>query len=186
MSRPGYYAAVDSLRLAGEDRTGMWMLNFPFPYDSAPVRRRFQALSRALFAAVAAGPGGTPVELMERYASARRETRSALAADEARYLDFQFWQEGVARYVEYACARLASGTVQPAEAFRRLPDFIPYAEVASAMHERLLHDLQTLDLGASRRVSFYPVGAAMALLLDQTTPDWKERYFMAMFRLHPD
>lgn len=186
MARPGYYAAVDSLQLARGDRTGMWMLNFPFPYDSAPIQRRFRALSQALFAASAAGPAGPSPELSQRYASARRELRSGLGAEDARYLDFQFWQEGVARYVEYAAARLASRAAPPAEAFRRLPDFVPYADLASAMHEKLLRELQALDLGASRRVSFYPVGAAIALLLDQTTPDWKERYFMPMFRLHPD
>lgn len=34
-SQPGYYADVEKLGLAHGDKTGMWMLNYPFPYDSA-------------------------------------------------------------------------------------------------------------------------------------------------------
>ena len=48
MSRSGYYAAVDSLGLSGDDDTGQWMLNYPFPYDSTAVQRRFSALTHRL------------------------------------------------------------------------------------------------------------------------------------------
>ena len=34
-AQPDYYSSVDSLNLARGDSTGGWMLNFPFPYDSA-------------------------------------------------------------------------------------------------------------------------------------------------------
>ena len=37
-SRPGYYSGVNALGLSRGDSTGMWMLNFPFPYDRADVR----------------------------------------------------------------------------------------------------------------------------------------------------
>jgi hypothetical protein len=36
-SRPGYYDGVARLDLSQGDSTGMWMLNYPFPYDSGPV-----------------------------------------------------------------------------------------------------------------------------------------------------
>ncbi|MEO2088591.1 MAG: hypothetical protein ABGY75_03715 [Gemmataceae bacterium] len=40
-SRPRYYAGVDALGLAKGDTTGMWMLNYPFPYTKAEVKERF-------------------------------------------------------------------------------------------------------------------------------------------------
>ena len=36
-SRPGYDAGVAALGLARGDSTGMWMLNYAFPYESAAV-----------------------------------------------------------------------------------------------------------------------------------------------------
>ncbi len=46
-SLPGYYPGVTALDLARGDNTGMWMLNFPFPYDSPEVQEKFAAMSRA-------------------------------------------------------------------------------------------------------------------------------------------
>ena len=184
-SQVGYNAAVDSLRLARGDQTGMWMLNYPFPYDSVPVQRLFAAFSQSL----AAAPGDSAessADVLRRYATARRQLRNALAGDDYRYLDFQLWQEGIARYVEYACARLASSAHTPSGSFVALPDYISYAEAASRLREQLVGALRTPDLGARRRVNFYPVGAAIALLLDRTTPRWKDRYFTRMFTLDPE
>lgn len=189
MSHAGYYAGVDSLQLARGDQSGMWMLNYAFPYDSVPIQRRFAALSQALLSAALADPpppARPPAHLLRQYAAARRELRGALARDDARYLDFQLWQEGVARYVEYACAQLAARAQPPGAAFVALPDYVPYADAALALREQLLRELRTPDLGANRRVSFYAVGAAMALLLDRTTPQWKERYFTRLLTLDPE
>jgi hypothetical protein len=35
-------------------------------------------------------------------------------------------------------------------------------------------ELERLDLAQSRRVAFYPIGAAVALLLERTRDDWKQ------------
>lgn len=184
MSHPRYYAGVDSLQLARGDQTGMWMLNYPFPYDSVAIQRPFSAMGQALAAAL--DPSAAPsAEALQRYAAARRELLGALARDDVRYLDFQLWQEGVARYVEYACARMAARAHTPGAAFAALPDYVPYADAASVLRDSLLRQLRTADLGARRRVSFYPVGAGAALLLDRTTPQWKGRYFTHPFRLDP-
>ncbi len=179
MSRPGYFAAVDGLQLSHGDQTGMWMLNYPFPYDSGPIQRRCGALAQALLGAVFAD-SGTPV-----YDAARRDLRDGLAADDARYLDFQLWQEGVARYVEYASARRAARGYAPGPAFAALPDFVPYADAARALREQLQRELHTLDLAANKRATFYPIGAARALMLERTAPAWKERYFARLFTLDP-
>ena len=58
-SQPWYYAKVATLGLDHGDKSGMWMLNYPFPYDSADVRRRFTQMTRALRQALIA-PDGAP------------------------------------------------------------------------------------------------------------------------------
>ena len=43
-AQPGYYQAVAALGLSHGDQTGMWILNYPFPYTSASVTKSFAAL----------------------------------------------------------------------------------------------------------------------------------------------
>ena len=184
-SRPGYYAGVDSLRLSRGDQTGMWMLNYPFPYDSAPVRARFGALARVLARAVTALQGGqqVPAATLAAYEAARAALEAALSPDDYRYLSFQLWQEGVARYVEYRAAVIAAREYTPTPAFRELPDDADFAGVAELLRRNLLRELENVDLATDRRAAFYPMGAATALLLDAAAPQWKARYFTRMFTL---
>ena len=46
-SMAGYYKAVDSLSLSGGDKSGMWMLNYPFPYTDSAVVDKYTAYTRA-------------------------------------------------------------------------------------------------------------------------------------------
>jgi hypothetical protein len=179
-TRPGYFAAVDSLHLSRGDSTGMWMLNYPFPYDSAPVQQALQRVATALDRALAAAPSERGAALAG-YRSARTDLSAALSPDDERYLEFQLWQEGVARYVEYECARAAGGG--SARAFRQLAGHERYADVARAMEPAWRAQLQDLRLGERRRVAFYALGAATAELLTEVNPRWKERYFAEPFRL---
>lgn len=43
-AQPGYFQAVQDLGLRGDDNTGMWMLNYPFPYERAEVMHAFANL----------------------------------------------------------------------------------------------------------------------------------------------
>src|SRR5205823_11170202 len=38
-SQPNSYAETEALNLSHGDQTGMWMLNYAFPYDSPEVKR---------------------------------------------------------------------------------------------------------------------------------------------------
>jgi hypothetical protein len=185
MSRPGYFAAVDALHLSDGDQTGMWMLTYPFPYDSGSIQRHFAALAQVLLRTAFGDSGGPTADALRGYGAMRRLLRDDLAAADARYLDFQLWQEGVARYVEYAAARAAARRYAPSPAFAALPDFVSYADAARALREQLLRELRTVDLGFKKRVTFYPIGAARALLLERTSPGWKEAYFTRLFTLDP-
>jgi len=176
-SRAGYYARVDSLGLARGDRTGMWMLNYAFPYDSGAARTRFDALTTRLDSALA---GTTDAERAMRWAavrSARDSLRAALPPDDDRYLAFQMWQEGVARYTELAAARFAAARHTPSAAFAALPDFVPYGKAAEVIEENVRVGLRGNSLERGRRVAFYPAGAAYALMLDRMVPGWRSHYF---------
>src|SRR5687767_15344770 len=52
-SQPRYEETL-KLNLSGGDQTGMWMLNYPFPYASAEVSQQFTILARLLVEALEA------------------------------------------------------------------------------------------------------------------------------------
>ena len=183
-SRPGYMKDVEALDLARGDSTGMWMLNFPFPYADSSIARAFDELCR--LRAVALRALGT-----KEFAAARRACEAArgrltrlLAPDDARYLDFQLWKEGVARYTEYEVARLAGADYKPSARFAGLDDYTPFALESRNVRERILDQQSSMQLSSSNRIAVYSSGAADALLLDAIRPDWKRRYTSARFSLN--
>jgi hypothetical protein len=181
-SRPGYFAQVEGLGLTRGDRTGMWMLNYPYPYDSGAVQQRYAAFAARLDSALAvAGPDVRRSHWLAALV-ARAALRAAVTSDDDRYLAFQMWQEGVARYTELRAARLAARTYAPSAAFRALPDYAPFDTVADRI-ERTIRDGLHAPLARDRRVAFYPLGAAFAMLLDWSAPDWRKAYFEKPFAL---
>jgi hypothetical protein len=64
-----------------------------------------------------------------------------------------------------------------------LPDYTSYAIASDGARRDLRRELEGTDLGRSRRVAFYSIGAAIALLLDETSPDWKHTYAERPFAL---
>jgi hypothetical protein len=181
-SQPGYYAGVSRLDLAHGDTTGQWMLDYAFPYDSAPVQRAMRSLATALIRALEARPEARRKALQDAI-DARDTLRSRLTAADYRYFEFQLRQEGVARFIEYAAARAATELGEPPAEFRSLPDYEPYGRAADRGADGLRRELAQLDLGRERRVAFYPIGDAMAPLLDMTRVDWKQAYARRPFAL---
>jgi len=179
-TRPGYIGGMDALDLAHGDNTGMWMLNFPFPYDSPEVQEKFVAMNRALADALASPDGADLQEKSKAYQRARQAFREALPVDAERYFAFQLWQEGVARYTELRLADLAAAKYTPTPEFSQLPDFKPFAEIAGAIRQRILDDIHFPSLAKSRRTVVYSVGAAEAMLLDRVRPNWQGSYFQWM------
>jgi hypothetical protein len=170
---PDYYARANALGLARGDTTGQWMLHYPFPYDSVPVQRAVRALASAL-------AGGESMETVRRQ---RQALRRILSPDDDRYLEFQLWQEGVPRYVEIAAAEAAARAGEASEAFRRLPDYVDYGELATRLRGDLDRQLAELSLPRERRVAFYSLGAGIALLLERSDGSWKKRYQEHLFTL---
>ncbi len=181
-SRPDYYRGVEDLGLSRGDSTGRWMLDYPFPYDSPQVQEAVHRLARSLAGALRATSEGRG-EAVRALLAERERVRAALAPADFRYLEFQLWQEGVPRYIELGAAQAAGRLGEPAEAFRHLPDYESYGAVVDRARQRLEEELDALSLGKERRVSFYPLGAALALVLERTRPDWKSAYFARPFEL---
>jgi hypothetical protein len=172
MSQPLYQDRVKALDLARDDRTGMWMLNYPFPYASPAVRARFRTFARSL---VVADTAAAHLEHAHAMLDARRALRRMISPADARYLDFQLWQEGVARYTELRMAQLASRQFTPSAGLQALPGFTSFGAEADSLTARI-QSAGIRDLAEAKREAFYPLGAAQALFLDRGGPDWKEGY----------
>ncbi len=181
-SRPGYFADVEALGLSGGDKTGMWMLDYPFPYDSAAANEEFAALSRELAVLVDDRLAREP-ERPRRFWCRLRAFLQTLEPADRRYLSFQLWQEGIARYVELQLAAAAVTGHRSTAAFEALADDEPYAALAPRLQAAVVSSLQTDALKTKRREIFYAFGAALGLLLDRQGVDWKRAYLRDKFQL---
>jgi len=175
-SQPHYWDRVAALDLSGGDESGMWMLNYPYPYESEPVQAAFQELESALAEALE-----TPdLSSLKLVSEARLALRQLLSAPEYRYQSFQLWQEGVARYTEIRVADWAAKNHSPSPAFQVLPDFEPYESVHLALLKSIHDELLSHNVADIGRVAFYAFGAAEALLLDHQDSAWRAHYFEDM------
>lgn len=161
---PDYYARTAALDLADGDESGMWMIQFPFPYSEPGVEAAHRAAADALLAALAAPKQDLPAAT-QRYLARRAEFAAAAGARNWRYYDFQLWKEGVARWTEVEVARRAGG------------DWSAEADAYWADQMGLLRSGSLSELG---RVSVYAYGAAEAALLERVDPDWRGCYRVAM------
>ena len=64
-------------------------------------------------------------------------------------------------------------------------DFEEFGTAARGAEADLLAQLDAPDLATQRRVSFYAMGAGLAMLLERTEPGWKQRYETPRFVLAP-
>ena len=181
-SPPNFYADVGALNLAHGDQTGMWMLNYAFPYDRKEVQDQFALMSR-LLADVIRSPKAERTKKVRDYLEARRKFQSMISTDDYRYFSFQFWKEGIARYTEYQVARVAVAKYRPSKEFVGLKDYRSFADVAKTTYDGIFYQLLTQKLGESKREVVYSFGAAEGLLLDEVNPRWRRRYFKDKFDL---
>jgi hypothetical protein len=183
-AQPGYFEAVAGLGLDHGEKTGMWMLNYPFPYADPAVVARFNALRDQLLLTVAASDRKVFRAAAKRYLDLRRAFFAKLSPDDRKYLSFQLWQEGIARYTEVAAAE-AAATYQPTVAYQHLPDYTPFSGDASRLRARTLQQLRTVDLAKSGRDAVYSFGGAEGMLLDRLNPGWKKSYFQHLLTTEP-
>lgn len=183
MSQPTYYGDVNALNLSRRDQTGMWMLNYPFPYASPELKQHFSVLSSLLADAIQAKSKSDFSAKLSAYLQARRALEKMLSPDDFRYFSFQMWQEGIARYTEYRIAEMAAKRYLPRKEFRALKDYKTFSEVAASIRTGILKELSASRLDDYQRVTFYPLGAGEGLLLDRSNPGWRKRYLSDKFFL---
>ncbi|MDH4110989.1 MAG: hypothetical protein OEW35_22180 [Gammaproteobacteria bacterium] len=166
---PGYYGGIDALELSGGDESGLWMLNYPFPYDRPETSKAFSALAAALVAALDSRGTDAFAASLASYWQAREAARETVSNADWRYVELQLWQEGVARWTEQAIGAYSE----------------TLASAAMQARERTRTELHGLDLARQGRVALYPIGAAEAMLLDAAGTAWRGIYWSEPFALGP-
>jgi hypothetical protein len=154
----------------------MWMLNYPFPYDKPEVAQGFARLRDLLLAAVNEADDKKFAGLARIYASERRKFMEQLSPDDHKYIAFQLWQEGVARYMQIKAAEAAKD-FQPGPEYVALPDYESFSSYAKRARSDTLDELRRADLATWKRTVVYSFGGTEGLLLDRMSPTWKNRYF---------
>jgi len=183
-AQPHYYAQLQALGLARGEKTGMWIINFPFPYENVAVNAGFDQLRELLLQALMGNDALKFQLAAARYVRARKEFMNSLAPDDRKYLEFEIGQEGIARYTQLIVAE-QGGAYQPSPEFIALPDYSPFSDLAARARAQTLDELRHVKLATTKRVAVYPFGAAEGLLLDRLRPGWKAHYFEHMFALGP-
>lgn len=181
-AQPGYYEAVEGLNLSHDDKTGMWMLNYPFPYEKPPVARAFAELRDLLLRSINEQNGPTFAKLGRDYSEQRRKFFALVSPDDRKYFAFQLWQEGIARYTEVKAAE-AAANYRPSGSFSALADYEAFSHFAAHKRADMLDQLKRVDLATDKREVVYSFGAAEGFLLDRISPNWKAQYFRHMLSL---
>jgi hypothetical protein len=176
-SKPRYQADLAQLGLGRGDQTGMWMLNYPFPYAVPEVTNQYSLMAKALAAALQARENPDFPQKLAGYLEAKKKVRSLLKPDDYKYLCFQFWQEGIARYTECRLAELAAAGYTPSDEFQKLKDYKSYKQTAASIRKGVEKQLVSMRLDRAKREVVYAFGAAEGLVLDRANPAWAGRYF---------
>ncbi len=177
---PGYFNSVNALHLSNGDQTGMWMLNYPFPYDSLPVKTQYEKYTKALYNTITSSGSKVFKSNLQVYLTERAQLKMLLPETDYRYFSFQLWQEGLARYTEYKFLE-ALATYQPSVEIQSLPDFISFPSLKSAMYHSETQNLLQLKLTETKRVCFYSTGFAEGMLLDKLNKNWRKEYLTDKF-----
>jgi hypothetical protein len=176
-SKPHYQTDLARLGLGRGDQTGMWMLNYPFPYAVPEVTNQYSLMASALAAALQTRDQSDFAQKLAAYLEAKKKFRSLLKPDDYKYLSFQFWQEGIARYTECRLADLAAADYTPTAEFQNLKDYKSFRQTARSIRSGIEKQLVSLRLDRAKREVVYAFGAAEGLALDRANPAWTERYF---------
>jgi hypothetical protein len=175
-AQPGYDDDVAKLNLSGNDESGMWMLNYPFPYDKPEVDQAFAKLRDLLLNCLAQTEAREFKQHAAEYTRERKKVFAQLSANDHKYFSFQLWQEGIARYTQVKSAE-AAANYRPTAEFSALPDYESFASYAARARTETLNELQKADLARMKRVYVYSFGAAEGFFLDRWNPGWKSQYF---------
>lgn len=179
-SYPDYFESVNNLDLANGDQTGMWMLNYPFPYDSSVVIKQYDSYSKALHEVIVSQDSTNLNGKLIKYFLEREKLKEVLTDADYRYFSLQVWQEGLARYSEYKYLELLKDYT-PSQAVSQLSDFESFAALKIKMFDQEMKKLYDNELNDKQRLCFYSIGFAEGMVLDMLNPEWKKNYLKNKF-----
>lgn len=177
---PDYYESVNNLNLSNGDQTGMWMLNYPFPYDSMQIIKQYEPYSFALYKTITSANNKEFYQNVIQYIAERKKLKEKLTPSDYCYFSFQIWQEGLARYTEYKYLELLKDYT-PTKEVTLLPDFESFKSLKTKMYSRAIKDLLDNKLNKEKRICFYSTGLAEGLILDKLNKNWREKYLTEKF-----
>lgn len=179
-SSPEYYNEVNKLDLSGGDETGMWQLNYPFPYEKTKVIQQYNKYNKALLKAVSSLGKRSFKKHFANYLEQRKKFKSSLSPADYRYFSFQIWQEGIAKHTEYKFIE-AMDFYNPSPEAKQLADFINFKELKNKFYTSELTYIANSKFEIDKRICFYAIGFTEGVLLDKQNPDWREKYVVDKF-----
>ncbi|MCF1713267.1 hypothetical protein L0U88_01335 [Flavihumibacter sp. RY-1] len=179
-SSKGYYQDVEGLNLSRGDSTGSWQLNYPFPYKDEKIVLQFNRFRTALQEAVLNRMNKRFDRYFKIYWKERDKLKKILKPADYKYLSFQIWQEGIARYTEYKFLTFLNDYT-PSTEMKSLPDYTPFPDLRDTLFKNETGFLNKMNLSADKRVCFYSIGFTEALLLDKENEQWRQYYLTDKF-----
>jgi len=181
-SQPNYYTAAQALELSNGDETGMWQLNYPFPYVDVSINQQYAMYTKALIRDLRVQSSTTKKNAAFDFIAAKQQLKQSLSAPDYRYFSFQLWQEGIAKYTEFKFLEYLQKYV-PSKDVQAIKDFIPFSQLKDSFLSSELESLEHSSLNQEKRVCFYAAGLVEGLLLDQLYPAWRKQYLKYLFHL---
>jgi hypothetical protein len=177
-----YYNSVDKLDLSNGDQTGMWQLNYAFPYEDSLINKEYLQLTTTLFAALSNINNSNFSKQFKQFKIARSLFQKLLKPADYRYFSFQLWQEGIASYTEYKFLQ-SMANFKVSKEMSKLPDYVPFKSYKKIFYESQMKSLANLRLRTEQRVCFYAVGFAEGILLDKLNQKWRQQFLTYKFYL---
>lgn len=177
---PDYFQSVDKLELSGGDQTGMWQLNYAFPYESSIIIDQYKKYTSALSKTLSNIDKRNFKKNFKKYSDERTKFKKLLKPADYRYFSFQIWQEGIARYTEYKFLQTLDN-YQPSKEMTQLTDFVPFNKHKEELYVAQSKSLISSKLEIDKRICFYAIGFAEGLLLDKLNPKWHDKFLTDKF-----
>jgi len=179
---PNYHQDALKLGLSNGDETGMWQINYPFPYEEADVIRAYESYTIQLRKTIENINDKDWKRNYKKLIRKRKLFKNTLSENDYKYLLFQWYQEGVARFTEYAFLELLKNYIPEIEV-SSLNDFIPYDKYIHEFYLKHIANVTNLKLDKFKRVTVYDVGFAESLVIRKKNPDWNNNYLKEKFDL---
>jgi len=169
-SQKDYYKKVDSIKPNGS-KDASWMLTYPFPYKDESINLVLKIMGEKLYDAV----NNKNLKSYESYKVLKAKLSSLLSKKDFFYMQFQIWQEGVARYSEIKSLEKIKNKFS--SEFKSTNGFNKNSNILDYKKKSLKKDIKSLNLIKLKRTLFYTLGYYEAEALDLFDSNWKQRYF---------